>query len=377
MTPRIMHKASKQALTSDLNNFDIMTSLEPVFRKNSEISEEKALFFIQSATQALEIMALALDLKKGDEIIMPSYTYAATANAFVRTGAVPVFADVDISTMNITSETVRPLITKRTKAIIPIHYGGIAADIKGLKNICQETGCMLLEDAAHGLGASYAGKPLGTIGELGCLSFHHTKNLTAAGNGGVLILDRNHIYYSAVEEIIHQGTNRLSFLRGDTTEYKWQRIGGEFSMPSFNMAYLENASIDLSIVTQKRRQLWERYQAMFSEHLETFIFEGNIVLPKLIEDAETNGHIYYLIMQNRAERDALKQKLNTLGIESYSHYEPLHRSKAGLRYGQARSKMSATEKAEEGLLRLPIYYDLTFDEQEYIIEAVINHIKQY
>ena len=375
MTTRLMHSASRHAWSSALMSEALLTEMEQTFRINAKIRDEKALFFTNSATQALEIMALALELEKGDEIIMPSYTYAATANAFARVGAVPVFADLDLSTMNISVDTIEPLLSSRTKAIVPIHYGGISADLTMLTDLCLQGGYTLLEDAAHGLGASYEGKPLGTIGNFGCLSFHHTKNITAAGNGGVLILDKKHPKVHVVEQIMHQGTDRVSFLRGESTEYSWQRLGGEFMMSSFNMAYLESAVKDLDVVTIKRRQLWERYQTMFTEQLETYISGGHIILPKIIEGAETNGHIYFLITKDRSQRDALKHKLNQLGIEAYSHYEPLHRSTAGARFGQTRTEMSATEKAGEGLIRLPMFYDLTFEEQDYIIEAVVQHYK--
>lgn len=375
MTSHLMHKALKLAMSFDMNEKTLLEMLEEVFRTHVPIGDDKAVFFTGSATQALEIMALSLNLKQGDEIIMPSYTYAATANAFARAGAVPVFADIDLSTMNLTVETVEPLITKRTKAIVPIHYGGISAELDALSKLSNAYDCLLLEDAAHGIGATYKGQALGSIGALGCLSFHHTKNITAAGSGGALILDKTSEWLRNVEEVLHQGTDRLSFLRGEASEYKWQRLGGEFAMPPFNSAFLCEAIKSLEIVTEKRRMLWKRYQEAFTSELGALVTERFLELPTENGDAELNGHIYYLILPNRQHREALKSKLNHLGIEAYTHYEPLHQSIAGVRHGAVRTAMTATDRAGEGLLRLPIYYDLTIDEQDYIIEMVVNHFK--
>lgn len=338
-------------------------------------TSENHVYYTQSATQALELMALALDLKAGDEVIIPSYTYAATANAFARTGAKVVFADVDVRTVNITPETVAPLITDKTRAILPIHYGGGAADVEGLLRIANQNNTLLLEDAAHGVGAKYKGQALGTFGELGCFSFHHTKNITAFGNGGLLILNKHSRFQDSIEQIYYQGTDRGAFLRGEATEYRWMMLGGEYEMAHFNKAYLNEALIHLNEVTAKRTSIWHFYHNEFSTELSAFVEGNQLILPQIIEGAEINGHIYHIILPSKVLRNRFIQRLSEKSIVAYSHYEPLHMSPAGQKYGEVRTPMQATEAIGNGLVRLPLYYDLSVNEQKRIVEAVLDTIK--
>lgn len=343
--------------------------------QNGVKTSDYSVYFTQSATQALEIMALALDLKAGDEVIIPSYTYAATANAFARAGAKLIFADVDVHTVNITPETVAPLITDKTRLIMPIHYGGASADVEGLLSIASQNNCMVLEDAAHSVGAKFKGQPLGTFGELGCFSFHHTKNITAFGNGGLLILNKQSTFSEAIEQIYYQGTDRAAFLRGEATEYRWMVLGGEFEMAAFNKAYLNEALKKLTEVTARRSAIWNFYHKTLSTELSAFIENKQLIFPSLIKGAEINGHIFHMILPNKELRNRFIQRLSEKYIAAYTHYEPLHLSSAGQKYGEIRTSMQATESAGNGLVRLPLYYDLSADDQSHIMESVIGTIK--
>ncbi len=368
----ILQSVTHKMTHNPFGNMEAVGQLEETLRKTLRLCEETDVFFTQSATQALEIMALSLDLQMGDEIILPSYTYAATANAFARTGATLVFADVAFETLNITTQTVEPLITERTKAIIPIHYGGCAADLNGLLELSKTHSIKLLEDAAHGLGATYEGKPLGTMGEMGCLSFHHTKNLTAGGSGGLLFINQDKINTHNIEEIYYQGTDRVAFLSGKASAYHWQRLGGEYTMTAYAMAFLEASLPELEMVTKRRSMLWHRYHAAFLERLSKW----PILLPSFDEKVRCNGHIYYLILPDAMIREGLRCYLKDRNIDAYTHYEPLHLSPAGKRYGKGAANLPNTEAIAQGLLRLPLYYDLSLSEQDRVIEAVVGYITE-
>ena len=375
----IEQKVIETMRKNPLGEADQERRLEALLRKATGLSDQTEVFFTQSATSALEIMALTLDLNVGDEIILPSYTYAATANAFARTGATLIFADVAMETLNITLSTVEPLITEKTKAIIPIHYGGYAADLQGLLELSKRHSVKLIEDAAHGIGASYENKPLGTIGDMGCLSFHHSKNITAGGTGGALFINKGAIEKKIVETIYYQGTDRVDFLKGKTSAYHWQRLGGEYAMTPYAMAYLEACLSELEAVTSRRNMLWDRYQKSFKEVLPQALEETNnhaIILPSQISHARGNGHIYYLIMPDALSREGLRLHLKENNIDAYTHYEPLHLSEGGKRYGKTRTNLSNTEATTQRMIRLPLYYALSIEEQDHVIEAVITYVTQ-
>ena len=363
----IEQKVIEYMRINPLGEADYERQLEALLRNSIGLSDQTDVFFTQSATQALEIMALTLDLNVGDEIILPSYTYAATANAFARTGATLIFADVAMETLNITVDTVEPLITEKTKAIIPIHYGGYAADLYGLLEISSRHSVKLIEDAAHGIGAAYDNKPLGTIGDMGCLSFHQSKNITAGGSGGALFINKKTIERQSVETIYYQGTDRVAFLNGKTSAYHWQRLGGEYAMTPYAMAYLEASLTDLEAVTSRRIMLWERYQKAFKEGL-------SIILPSQITHVRGNGHIYYLIMPDAQSREGLRLYLKERNIDAYTHYEPLHLSEGGKRFGKTRTSLYNTEAIAQRMLRLPLYDALSIEEQDRVIEAVITYV---
>jgi len=355
-------------------------SLEDAFRTYANIADSIRVYFTQSATQALEMMALTLGLGEGDEVIMPSYTYAATANAFARLGVKIVFADMESGTMNLSAATVEPLISDRTKAVVPIHYGGIAANLSELMTLSKKYGFFVLEDAAHGIGASYQGNPLGSIGHMGCISFHHTKNISAGGSGGVLMINTKAIHSSKlitmVEEVYQQGTDRHAFLKGEVNHYNWQRLGGEFEMSAFNKAYLTHALPSLKEITDKRLALWHRYNTKIKDFLVEYGLEERVFLPKVSNDTAGNGHIFQIVFDSIEMRDSFRRAMSENGIDVYTHYEPLHLSMAGKRYGVTRYLLEETRKVSNGLIRLPIYEALTLEDQDRILKAVDHFLSE-
>jgi dTDP-4-amino-4,6-dideoxygalactose transaminase len=327
------------------------------------------MLLTHSAAGALEMMAMLAHIGPGDEVILPAFTYVATANAFARQGAVLRFADIELGTLNIDPNAVENLLTKRTRAIVPIHYGGIAADIQRLQKM-QSAHCLLLEDAAHTLGATYEGKPLGSFGKMGCISFHESKNITAGGNGGVLIVETDQLFKEA-EEILYQGTDREAFMRGETARYHWQRIGSAFEMSLASKAFLKAAVGELDMVTQLRQRLWWRYWRA----LKPLADREQLIMATCPEAAQTNGHIFYICLRTGAERAALMAFLSQKGIESRTHYEPLHLTRFGIStLGEAIS-LPKTEFVGETLLRLPLYAEMTEAEQDEVITGIFAFFK--
>lgn len=354
--------------------FDSRVNLEFLmesFRETRLYRNPPRTYFLKSATNALEVAALAMEIRKDDEIIMPSFTYAATGNAFARQGAKLVFVDIEEDTLNIDPKEVEKAITKRTRAIIPIHYGGISADLHSLQRIARDSGALLLEDAAHCVDASFEGRALGTIGDLGCISFHHTKNITSGGSGGCLFVN-NPNFLQGVDEIVHQGTDQSAFLKGTIPKYKWQRIGGDFEMTGYSMAYLAESLRKLGQVTERRLEIWNTYMAAFKPLEE----KGYWRLARLPEYANNNGHIFYLLLPSEEIRNDLKSYLNEWKIEAFSHYEPLHDTNIGRTVGVARGSLSMTNEVRDRLLRLPVHFNLSQENQERVIESVLGFFKR-
>jgi dTDP-4-amino-4,6-dideoxygalactose transaminase len=329
------------------------------------------VYWTHSATHALEIMALALELGPEDEVILPSFTYVATANAFARTGARLVFADIEPDTLNLDPKSVERVMGSRTRAIIPIHYGGVAADLSGLAQLAKQSGAWLLEDAAHCIGSRQAGIALGGFGAMGCLSFHKTKNISSNGSGGCLMLSDTALK-ARVDEIFYQGTDRAAFLRGETTAYKWKRIGGDFDMPALSKLYLAEALRHTERVNDRRKQLWRRYAEAFVPLVE----KGVLRTAKIDAGAEGNGHIFYIQTRDVLTRRSLKAALFENGIETVTHYEPLHLTGIGRKIGRAADHMTITEDAGETVLRLPIYPQMTDSEQEKVISEVYQYYRK-
>jgi dTDP-4-amino-4,6-dideoxygalactose transaminase len=363
-------KRATEASRRSLFESDIIE--EMLQRRLSSIdlySGETSPFFMQSATAALEVMALAMDFKPEDEVIIPSFTYPATANAFQRAGATIVFADIEPDTCNLDPKSVERAITGKTRAIVPIHYGGVAADMQSLPELAKASGTVLLEDAAHCIGASYKGKPLGTFGDMGAVSFHCSKNITAAGSGGCLFVG-DEGYREKVSEIIFQGTDRVAYREGRVSSYRWKRPGGEYQMPAFSMAYLEASLGRLSQVTDRRRELWLRYHSQLSQ-LEAV---GYLRLCRVPKDAEINGHVFYVLLNDRNERDNLKAYLHVHRIEALTHYEPLHDTSIGRSAGRCEGDMSVTNRVAGRLLRLPMHMGLKDEDIDRVCSAIDEYM---
>lgn len=317
-----------------------------------------------SCTGALEMAAILADLKPGDEVILPSYTFVSTATAFALRGAVPVFVDVRPDTLNIDETKIAAAITPRTRAIVPVHYAGIGCAMGPIMELAAEHKLLVIEDAAQGMCAEFEDRPLGTIGHLGALSFHETKNVVA-GEGGALLINDPAMVERA--EIIRQkGTNRTKFLRGEADKYYWVDIGSSY-LPSDMVAALLCAQIEAADeITAKRLALWQRYYDAFAP-LER---AGKARRPGVPQGAIHNAHIFYLLLPATAERDALIARLKQHGIHASAHYMALHDSPGGRTYGRTSGELVNAETLPGRIVRLPLYADLTPEEQDYVIDCV-------
>ena len=320
-----------------------------------------------SCTAALEMAAILCDLEPGDEVIMPSFTFVSTANAFVLRGAVPVFVDIRDDTFNLDERLVGAAVTPRTRAIVPVHYAGVACEMDAIMDLARQRSLLVVEDAAQGILAEYRGRKLGAIGHLGCLSFHETKNVIS-GEGGALLVNDERL--AARAEIIREkGTNRAQFFRGEVDKYTWVDIGSSY-LPSelvgaFLWAQLERAEA----INAKRIGLCAAYR----KGLEVLARRGALALPQP-EPAgiSGNGHMFYVLLQDLATRTRLIAHLKARGIHSVFHYVPLHSSPAGRKFGRAAGPMTVTDGVSERLLRLPLYYDLTEAGVAGIVAAIVE-----
>ena len=319
---------------------------------------------VTSCTAALEMSALLVDCEPGDEVILPSFTFVTTANVFVLRGATPVFVDVRPDTLNLDETLVEAAITERTKAIVPVHYAGVACDMDALTSLADEHGLMVIEDAAQGVGAAYRGRPLGTIGALGALSFHETKNVTC-GEGGALLLNDDALVERA-ELLREKGTDRSRFFRGQVDKYTWQDLGSSYALSELAAAFLCAQLEQAQPITDRRLAIWERYHAAFAD-LER---DGLVRRPVVGDGCEPNAHMYYLLMADLGARTAMIAQLERLGVNAVFHYVPLHSSPAGLRHGRVCGAMSTTDDVSARLLRLPLWPGMRDAEIERVTEAV-------
>ena len=340
----------------------------PFTKKCSQWLEEKTgttkCLLTTSCTHATEMAALLLDIKEGDEVIMPSYTFVSTADAFVLRGATVVFVDIRPDTMNIDEDLIEDAITERTKAIVPVHYAGVGCEMDKIMQIAAKYNLKVVEDAAQGIMASYKGKPLGTFGEFGCFSFHETKNFSMGEGGALLIRDENYIENAEIYR--EKGTDRSKYYRGQVDKYRWQNYGSSYLPSDMNAAYLY-AQLQLADEIQKARMdRWKEYW----EQLSGLAQEGRIELPHIPEHCEHNAHMFYIKTKDMEERTALIDHLKAKEILSVFHYVPLHSAPAGIKFGRFHGEDRYTTRESERLLRLPMYYRLTADQVEYITEQV-------
>ena len=317
-----------------------------------------------SCTHALEMAALLLDLKPGDEVIVPSFTFVSTVNAFVLHGARPVFADVRPDTLNLDETRLERLLTPHTRAIVPVHYAGVGCEMDAILDIGRRHGAAVVEDNAHGLLGRYKGKQLGTFGCLATLSFHETKNFTCGEGGALLINDPR--YIERAEIIREKGTNRSRFFRGEVDKYTWVDVGSSY-LPSDILAAFLYAQLEARETIQtRRRRIWEQY----AELLKDWARDNAVRLPIVPGHCEQPFHMFYLLMPSLAVRQALIAHLKDRGIMSVFHYQPLHLSAMGRRFGGKPGDCPVTEDSSDRLLRLPFYYGLTEDDQARVVDAV-------
>jgi len=324
-------------------------------------------YLTHSCTAALEMAALLLNVQPGDEVILPSFTFVSTANAFVLRGAVPVFVDIRSDTLNLDETKVEKAVSDRTKAICVVHYAGCAADMDAIMSAANHRGLYVVEDAAHAHFSCFAGRSLGTIGHLGALSFHETKNLISGEGGALLVNDSTFVERAAV--IREKGTNRSAFLQGLVDKYTWVDIGSSFSPSEIIAAFLWAQIQKADEITSSRLRLWERYHAAFAP-LER---EGALRRPIASVGGERNGHIYYLLMNSAAEQQGLRRWLLHAGIDAPFHYVPLHSSIAGRKYGRVSGSLAVTDDVSSRLLRLPLWIGLG----EGGIDRVVHEVRAY
>lgn len=327
-----------------------------------ELPCSKALL-TPSCTHALEMGALLANIQPGDEVIMPSYTFVSTANAFVLRGAHIVFVDIEPNSMNMDAQLIEEAITSRTRAIVPVHYAGVGCDMDTIMRLANQHQLVVIEDAAQGVMASYKGQALGTIGHVGAFSFHDTKNYTSGGEGGLLIL--NDSDYAQRSEIIREkGTNRKQFFRGMVDKYSWVDIGSSYLPSELQAAYLWAQLEQIEHISQARMKSWQLYRQELEKVVE---------IAPLHADREHNAHMFYIKLQDQEQRAALISHLKTHGIQTAFHYVPLHSSVAGKEFGHFHGTDRYTTKESERLLRLPLWHGISQEEISYTCE----HIRKF
>lgn len=331
----------------------------------------KKVLLTTSCTHALEMAAILLDIKDGDEIIVPSYTFVSTANAFVLRGAKIVFVDIRPDTMNIDESKIEEAITPKTRAIVPVHYAGVACEMDVIMDIAKRHNLFVVEDAAQGMMSSYKGKALGTIGHLAAFSFHETKNYTSAGEGGLLLVNDERFMQRA-EIVREKGTNRSQFFRGMVDKYSWVDIGSSYLMNDVSAAYLWGNLEKADEINLDRLNSWQKYHDGLKE-LEN---DGYLELPKIPNGCVHNAHMFYIKVKNLDERTKLIDYLKEKDINAAFHYVPLHSAPAGLKFGRFHGVDKFTTKESERLLRLPMYYDLKDGEIAKVINAILIKIKE-
>ncbi|WP_034918611.1 dTDP-4-amino-4,6-dideoxygalactose transaminase [Erwinia sp. 9145] len=328
----------------------------------------KKVLLTPSCTASLEMAAILIDIQPGDEVIMPSYTFVSTANAFVLRGATIVFVDIRPDTLNIDETLIEAAITDKTKAIVPVHYAGVACEMDTIIAIAEKYSLYVIEDAAQGVMSGYKGKALGTIGHIGCFSFHETKNYTAGGEGGATLINDAKLVERA-EIVREKGTNRSQFFRGQVDKYTWRDIGSSYLMSDIQAAYLWAQLEAAEEINQRRLQLWQRYY----DALAPVAAGGRLVLPSLPPLCQHNAHMFYIKLRDIEDRSALIDWLKEAEILAVFHYIPLHTSPAGLRFGRFNGEDRHTQSESERLLRLPLFYNLSDNNQKTVINSLLSY----
>jgi dTDP-4-amino-4,6-dideoxygalactose transaminase len=329
----------------------------------------KKALLTHSCTAALEMAAILADIKPGDEIIMPSYTFVSTANAFVLRGGIPVFVDIREDTLNIDEDLIEDAITHRTKAIVPVHYAGVACEMDVIMEIAHCYNLIVIEDAAQGYMSSYKGRPLGSIGHFGCFSFHETKNIIS-GEGGALLIN-NERFVARAEIVREKGTDRNSYLRGEVDKYTWKDIGSSFLPGEIVAAFLFAQLEKSQDITNKRMLIWNRYNDSFKK-LKSSIGVKTPIIPN---NCQHNSHMYYLLLNSADDRDRFIRNMKKEKINCIFHYIPLHLSKAGIIYGNF-GDLNITEQYAECIVRLPFWVGMCERQQNKIINTSFKVLKK-
>jgi dTDP-4-amino-4,6-dideoxygalactose transaminase len=322
------------------------------------------VLLITSCTHALEMAALLLNIEPGDEVIIPSFTFVSTANAFVLRGARPVFIDIRSDTLNIDETKLEGLLTPRTKAIVPVHYAGVSSEMDEILAIAHRHGITVVEDSAHGLFGKYKGAYLGTFGHLAAQSFHETKNFTCGEGGALLINDPDYIYRAEI--IREKGTNRSSFFRGEVAKYTWVDIGSSYLLSDILAAFLYAQLEGQEQIQIRRRKIWDYYY----HHLSDWAQAHGVRLPVVPPYCDHPSHLFYMLLPSPEQRQALTSHLKSFGIQAAFHFLPLHLSNMGRQFGGKPGDCPVTEAVSDRLLRLPLYNDLTETDQRLVVETI-------
>ncbi|MFH2139926.1 MAG: dTDP-4-amino-4,6-dideoxygalactose transaminase [Pseudomonadota bacterium] len=317
-----------------------------------------------SCTAALEMAAILVGIQPGDEVIMPSYTFVSTANAFVLRGGIPVFVDIRPDTLNIDESLIEAAITSRTKAIVAVHYAGVGCEMDAIMAIAQRHNLLVIEDAAQGIMSSYKGRALGSIGHLAALSFHETKNIISGEGGALLVNDER--FAERAEIIREKGTNRSQFFRGQVDKYTWVDIGSSYLPGEIIAAFLWAQMEEADSITQKRLAIWQNYH----EALAPLEQAGVLRRPIIPENCQHNAHMYYILLDSLEKRSMLIEKLKEQGVNAVFHYVPLHSSPAGKRYGRVHGSMAITQDFSDRLVRLPLWIGLSEAQQGRIVDML-------
>lgn len=349
-------------------NFDNKLAGDGPFTKKCHLWLEKKMgtqkaLLTHSCTAALEMTAILADIQPGDEVILPSFTFVSTANAFVLRGAVPVFIDIRPDTLNLDETKIEEAITLKTKVIVPVHYAGVGCEMDTILSIAEENDIMVIEDAAQAVMASYKGRPLGTLGQLGAFSFHETKNVISGEGGALLVNDPSLI--KRAEIIREKGTDRSRFYRGEADKYMWQEIGSSYLPGELVAAFLWAQLEEAEYITQERLICWQRYHDLF-EPLEA---EGFLRRPVIPDTCGHNAHMYYILLASGIDRQKVIDELKRNDIFSVFHYVPLHSSPAGQRYGRSQGHLDVTIEKSESIVRLPLWVGLTENQQTRVAET--------
>ncbi len=320
-----------------------------------------------SCTAALEMSALLLDIKPGDEIIMPSFTFVSTASAFVLRGGVPVFVDIRADTLNIDERLIEAAITSRTKAIVPVHYAGVACEMDAIMEIARRRGLKVVEDAAQGIMSRYKGRMLGGIGDFAAFSFHETKNIISGEGGALMVNDPG--FVERAEIIREKGTDRQRFFRGEIDKYTWQDVGSSFLPGELISAFLAAQIGKSEEIIGRRLEIWHRYH----EGLAGLEQSGGIRRPIVPEGCQHNGHLYYVLLPPSSDRASILAGLKHRGVGAVFHYVPLHSSPAGRRFGRVHGALTTTERVSEQLIRLPLWKDMTDPQVDHVV-AILGEV---